>query len=97
METESMTFVMISKEELRQLLATQQDILCQLQELKSGASKQPIATHLTAKEFMAAVKIRRTKFDELVQANKIKIIKKRRKIYVPIGEVQRFFSDPSVQ
>jgi hypothetical protein len=52
--------------------------------------------HITAKEFMVAVRICRTKFDQLVSQNKIRIIKKRRKIYVPTSEVDRYFSDPSI-
>ncbi|GAC1430525.1 MAG: hypothetical protein NVSMB7_06840 [Chitinophagaceae bacterium] len=46
---------------------------------------------------MAAVRIRRTKFDELVKDGKIRVIKKLRKIYVPVEEVDRYFSDPSVK
>ena len=38
-----------------------------------------------------AVRIGRTKFDQLVQANMVKTIKKDRKIYVPMGEVERYF------
>jgi hypothetical protein len=53
--------------------------------------------HITAKEFMAAVRICRSKFDQLVGQNKIRIIKKRRKIYVPTSEVDRYFSDPSIK
>lgn len=97
METEHMTFIMISKEDLSEILITQQNILEQLHELKSTVQARPMATHLTAKEFMDAVKIKRTKFDELIQGNKIKSLKKRRKIYIPIGEVQRFFNDPDIQ
>jgi hypothetical protein len=53
--------------------------------------------HITAKEFMAAVRICRSKFDQLVNENKIRIIRKRRKIYVPTSEVDRYFSDPSIK
>lgn len=53
--------------------------------------------NITAVEFMAAVRIKRTKFDRLVAANKIKTIKKKRKIYVPVSEVDRYFRDPSIQ
>jgi len=48
--------------------------------------------YLTAIEFMAAVKIKRTKFDQLMMQSKIKVIRKGRKIYVPVGEVERYFS-----
>ncbi len=49
------------------------------------------AGFITAKEFMSAIRIGRTKFDQLVVANKIRTIKKGRKIYVPIGEVEGYF------
>jgi hypothetical protein len=46
---------------------------------------------------MDAVKIRRWKFDQLIAGNLIKTIKKKRKIYVPESEIQRYFTDPSIQ
>lgn len=51
---------------------------------------------ITAIEFMQSVKIGRTKFDELIAKNKIKTIKKKRKIYVLASEVDRYFTDPSI-
>jgi len=45
---------------------------------------------------MEAVKIKRTKFDQLVQTKKIKIIKKLRKIYVPVTEIDRYFNDSTI-
>jgi len=52
--------------------------------------------NITAKEFMKVVRMCRSKFDQLVIAGKIKTIKKRRKIYVPVSEIDRYFSDPSI-
>ncbi|MDP4244550.1 MAG: hypothetical protein Q8932_01770 [Bacteroidota bacterium] len=46
---------------------------------------------------MDAVRIRRWKFNQLIAGNKIKTIKKRRKIYVLATEIDRFFTDPSIQ
>jgi hypothetical protein len=46
---------------------------------------------------MQAVHIRRWKFDQLIAGNKIKAIKKKRKIYVLASEIERYFSDPSIQ
>jgi len=45
---------------------------------------------------MKVVRMCRSKFDQLVIAGKIKTIKKRRKIYVPVSEIDRYFSDPSI-
>jgi hypothetical protein len=97
MEMQRMNLVMIPQEELSNLQLTQQEILKQLQNLQLLASPTVPLRHITAKEFMAAVRICRSKFDQLVSENKIRIIRKRRKIYVPTSEVDRYFSDPSIK
>lgn len=78
---------------------TQQEILQELKALKTknGSQGMVIPQHITAKEFMVAVKICRSKFDQLVAGRKIRTIKKKRKIYVPVEEVTRYFTDPSIQ
>jgi hypothetical protein len=43
-------------------------------------------------EFMAALRIRRTRFDDLVKFGKIKLIKKCCKIYVQVEEADRYFN-----
>lgn len=96
MNTEQI-LVILPQEKVEQLIAFQQDILQQLKELNTrGPTGIPI-NHITAKEFMGAVRIHRTKFDQLVNENKIKTIKKKRKIYVPVTEIDRYFNDPSIQ
>ena len=91
-----MTLVMIPKEEWTGLLAAQEDILQQLKQLNTkGVIGVPVK-YITAMEFMNAVRIHRTKFDQLVQSNKIRTIKKKRKIYVPIDEVNRYFTDSTI-
>src|SRR6188474_1918941 len=90
------SLIIIPIEELNHLKTTQQEILQQLKELRAVGPTLPIAKHVTAKEFMNAVKICRTKFDQLVIGNKIKTVKKRRKIYVPVGEIDRYFTDPTI-
>lgn len=96
MDLQRTTLVMIPQEELTILLTTQQEILQFLK--KVPVSYTSVSTpHVTAKEFMVAVRICRSKFDQLVSGNKIKTIKKRRKIYVPASEIERYFSDPSIQ
>ena len=97
MDVQEMNFVMIPAADLALLKTSQQEILQQLKELNTkGPGGLPIE-YITAVEFMKAVSIGRTKFDQLVNTNKIKVIKKRRKIYVPVGEVDRFFKDPGVK
>lgn len=87
--------VIVPEEEWRLLVYGQQEMLRLLQELQ--ISEKPVAvkhgesSYITAIEFMAAVRIKRTKFDQLVAQNKVKTIRKGRKIYVPVGEVERYF------
>jgi hypothetical protein len=87
---------MIPKEEWAAIKNTQQEILQQLKGLQTAKQAGIPVNYITAKEFMATVRIGRTKFDELVATNKIKVIKKRRKIYLPLGEVERYFTDRSI-
>jgi len=94
MNLQGAVFVMIPETELNLLKSSLHDIQQQLHDLKGNG--HTAVKFLTAIEFMAAVRIRRTKFDELVKFGKINVIKKRRKIYVPVEEVERYFSDSSV-
>jgi hypothetical protein len=97
MNLQRTNLVIIPEEELTNIQTTQQEILRHLQNLQSSSPTAIPIRHITAKEFMTAVRICRSKFDQLVRENKIKTIKKRRKIYVPTSEVDRYFSDPSIQ
>src|ERR1700676_757204 len=93
MNMQNLNLVMISEMELANLKETQNEILAQLKNLQtSPASKGISPNHITAKEYISAVKICRSKFDQLVITNKIKTIKKKRKIYLPISEVERYFT-----
>lgn len=97
MNLQGVTLVMIPEEELAFIKNIQQEILRQLKESHSKEPGGILVKNITAKEFMAAVRIGRTKFDQLVSTSKIRIIKKRRKIYVPVSEVDRYFTDPGIQ
>lgn len=87
---ETMNFIVIPETEWRQLLMNQAELL-QLVKLLQVPAAGSTVPYITAMEFMQAVRIGRTKFDQLVAANKIRTIKKDRKIYVAIGEVERYF------
>ena len=92
------SFVLIPEVELQQFKLIQVQILEQFQNLQAKSIKQPnISNHITAIEFMKAIRICRSKFDKLVAPSKIKIVKKKRKIYVPLSEVDRYFLDASIQ
>ncbi len=94
---ESTTLIVMPKEEWLKIAAAQEEILQALRRLQNGKKEIIQVKNITALEFMAAVRIRRTKFDQLVANNKIKTIKKGRKIYVPISEVDRYFQDTSIK
>jgi len=96
MNTQGSTLVMIPEQELDLIKSTQQEILLLLKNFNKGDQHLSVK-NITAKEFMDAIHIRRTKFDELVKTSKIKIIKKKRKIYVPVTEIDRYFNDPSIK
>jgi hypothetical protein len=53
--------------------------------------------YIPALEYMRRVGIKRWKFDQLIAGNKIQAIKKMRKIYVPVEEVERYFKDPDIR
>lgn len=84
--------VVVPEADWQKLLQGQAELLRLVQELKGTVPvTAAIVPFITAMEFMQAVRIGRTKFDQLVAANKIRTIKKDRKIYVPVGEVERYF------
>jgi hypothetical protein len=92
------TYILISTEDLEQIKLSLQKILHELLKQKTPHIATGIRRpFITAIEFMQAVTIKRTKFDELVAKNKIKIIKKKRKIYVPFEEIENYFKNPSIK
>jgi len=97
MERKVMNLVILPEEEWNQIRSSQNEILALLKDVKADSriSINPYG-YITAMEFMKAVRIRRTKFDQLVQSNKIRIIKKLRKIYVPVTEIDRYFKDSTI-
>jgi hypothetical protein len=88
---------MVPRNEWEEFKHVQSEILQQLKNHKDRNASVISVKYITAKEFMAAVRIKRTKFDQLVHTNKVRIIKKSRKIYVPVSEIDRYFNDNTVQ
>ncbi|RYZ24814.1 MAG: hypothetical protein EOO10_19845 [Chitinophagaceae bacterium] len=94
---EGTSFFLFPQGEIEQLKSMQLQILEAINSLHSNGSKPTSPpTYLTAVEFMRAVKICRSKFDQLSAAGKIRVIKKKRKLYVPFSEVERYFTDPAI-
>lgn len=85
-------YLLIGKSELEELKMGQQKILDVLTSKQNGINTDQ-SEYLTSKEFMARVKIARSKFDELVADGKVKTVRPNggRKIYIPVTEVSRFF------
>jgi hypothetical protein len=81
-------------EELRGIKQTQEEILGKLDRIKTP---EMVPEFMPAMEFMKAVGIKRWKFDQLVAENMIKTVKKKRKVYVAVREVKRYFIDPTIQ
>ena len=75
--------------------------LSEVAEKLSTSSSQPkmksvSSPYITAKEFMAAVRICRSSFDKLVNKGQIMTIKKGRKVYIVPSEVDRYFKEVQV-
>lgn len=83
-------------EQLNAIKGGQLEILGTLQKMK-GFNASVVPDYIPALEFMKAVGIKRWKFDQLIAANLIKTVKKKRKIYVLVKEVDRYFMDPNIQ
>lgn len=94
------TFILIPEQEWLSVKETLNKISDDLSEIKKAqpaiTSKPNLSQYISAKEFMEAVRIKRTKLDSLIATNKIKTIKKSRKIYVLASEVERYFKDPNI-
>ena len=92
------TFVLIPVDEWQTIKSTQHEILQWIRQQRDPgtAREQTTSNYITAIEFMEAVRIRRSKFDELVATHKLNVVKKKRKIYVPVTEIERYFKDPSL-
>jgi hypothetical protein len=88
---ETTLHIIISASEWGKLMKSQELIVQLLRELRQAPPAIAAPAYITAIEFMQAVRIGRTKFDQLVAANKVKTTKRGRKIYVPVGEVERYF------
>ena len=85
--------------ELRNVAQVQKDILDRLGLDKREPPSLPEIKpgYLPALEYMRVIGIKRWKFNQLISENKIKAIKKKRKIYVPVSEIERYYKDPNVQ
>ena len=88
------SFILIGQQEIESIKKSQLDILKKLDELNKKEKNKEVLNnpYVTAMKFMQAVRIRRWKFNCLVKSGKIMTMKKKRKIYVPKGEIDRYFN-----
>lgn len=91
------SFLLVGRAEIEAIKSCQLEILKKLNELDKNNQNRNVldSPYVTALEFMKAVRIRRWKFNCLVKSEKIMTVKKKRKIYVPKGEIERYFSSIS--
>ena len=80
---------------VKQMHSNQKAIMDKLNDL--NIESPSMSEYITAMEFMDALRIHRTKFDELRHQNLIKTVEKGRKIYVPTTEIKRYFEDNSIK
>ncbi|MES2794723.1 MAG: hypothetical protein V4683_02095 [Bacteroidota bacterium] len=80
---------------VKQMHSNQKAIMDKLNNLNTESPS--MSEYITAMEFMDALRIHRSKFDELRSQNLIKTIEKGRKIYVPTTEIRRYFEDNSIK
>ncbi len=87
--------MLIGRQDLEAIKKGQQEILDRLERIERASNQyvNGVTPYLTAIEFMKAVRIRRWKFNNLICTGKIRTLKKSRKIYVPRGEVERYFKE----
>ena len=87
------SFLLIGRAEIEAIKSCQLDILKKLNEIDKNNKNRDVldSPYVTALEFMKAVRIRRWKFNCLVKSGKIMTMKKKRKIYVQKGEIERYF------
>lgn len=86
-ENQIPSIVMLPQEVITSMQENQQRILKALENFKLLDAPE----YLTALEFMDKLKICRATFDQLRSENKIKVVKKGRKLYIPSTEVQQYF------
>lgn len=87
--------VVIQETEWAKLMDGQIGIIRLLKELNVQAPIPSVGItfpYISSIEFMKVVWIGRKKFDQLVQTNRVKTIKKDRETYVPTGAGERYFS-----
>jgi len=71
-----------------------EEIYCKVNSQSLSETKSVVSSpYITAKEFMASVRICRSNFDKLVNKGKIMTLKKGRKVYVVASEVERYFRE----
>ena len=100
MENETKAMLIIPDEEWQWLKKYIKELNQKLKDIQLSLNTPPdrkvSSPYITAKEFMAAVRICRSNFDKLVGGQKIMTIKKGRKIYVVASEVDRYFNEVKI-
>jgi hypothetical protein len=89
--------IILPASEWQQLKKTLSEVAEKLSASPSTSKIKSVSSpYITAKEFMAAVRICRSSFDKLVNKGKIMTLKKGPKVYVVASEVERYFQEVQV-
>src|SRR5687767_8346242 len=89
--------IILPASEWQQLKKTLSEVAEKLSTESSHSKIKSVSSpYITAKEFMAAVRICRSTFDKLVHKGKIMTLKKGRKVYVVASEVDRYFKEVQI-
>ena len=95
LSTELPSVFLVLADLVKQMHENQKAIMDKLHNLNTESPTR--SEYITATEFMDALHIRRSKFDELRHQNLIKTLEKGRKIYAPSSEIKRYFEDNSIK
>lgn len=87
-DTNTPVFQIIEDLRIKRLEDGIEEIKSVLKNLSPGVN---YPEYLTVKEFCAAVKIGRSKFDELVANNELEYVRKGRKYYIHADQVKAYF------
>ncbi|SEW15072.1 hypothetical protein [Chitinophaga arvensicola] len=92
------TFVILPESDLISLRKLMEDVRAKIDTtFTSNISPSREPDYILKAEFMAATGMKRSKFQELINSSAIKTVKKKRKVYVLASEINRYFTDPSIQ
>jgi hypothetical protein len=90
MEKVIQNVVIMPYEELAQIKRNQQQLIDLIK--KNAGKNQEKKRYITAQQFMDSLSISRCTFDLLREENKIRVIQRGRRLYLPETEIERYMN-----